>query len=341
MRNSLLFALILAVLFINSCDVNIKDTSESTDPLPSWNEGPTKENIISFVQDVVNPESKNFIAIPDRIAVFDNDGTLWSEKPYAFQMYFCMNMIKAMAHEHPEWNNDTTFRAILDNDPDEVIKQGWDAIVKMILTSEAGRSTEEVSQDLKEWVRTARHPRFNKPFTDLVYQPMLELLTYLRENDFKTFIVSGGGIEFMRAWVEKVYGIPRNQIVGTYFTTKFEIVDGQAMIINLPEIEFVDNKERKPIGIDRFIGRRPVFSVGNSDDDLAMMEYTAAGNGVRFMMYVHHTDSVREWAYDRNINMGQLNKGLDAAHENGWTVVDMKNDWKVIYPFEQAKYNGY
>ncbi|MFC2107705.1 HAD family hydrolase, partial [Bacteroidota bacterium] len=284
-----------------------------------------------------NPESENFIAIPDRIATFDNDGTLWSEKPYAFQMYFCMNMIKAMAPEHPEWKNDTTLSAILDNDPDEVIKQGWDAIVKMILTSEAGKSTEEVNEDVKKWIRTARHPRFNKPFTDLVYQPMLELLRYLQENDFKTFIVSGGGIEFMRAWVEKVYGIPRDQVIGTYFAAKFEIVDGEALVINLPKIEFVDNKEGKPIGISRFIGRRPVFSAGNSDDDLAMMEYTATGDGARFMMYVHHTDSVREWAYDRNTKMGQLDKGLDAAHENGWTVADMKNDWKVIYPFEEAK----
>ncbi len=340
MRNSVLFILILAALFINSCDVNVKYTAKSSDPLPSWNEGQTKENVINFVQDAVNPESENFIAIPDRIAVFDNDGTLWSEKPYAFQMFFCMDMIKAMAPEHPEWNDDTTLRAILDNDPDEVIKQGWDAIVKMILTAEAGKSTEEVSEDVKEWIATARHPRFNKPFTDLVYQPMLELLTYLRENDFKTFIVSGGGIEFMRAWVEKVYGIPRDQVVGTYFAAKFEIVDGQAMIINLPEIEFIDNKEGKPIGINRFIGRRPVFCAGNSDGDLAMMEYTAAGDGARFMMYVHHTDSVREWAYDRNTNMGQLNKGLDAAYENGWTVVDMEKDWKVIYPFQDPTLSG-
>jgi len=337
MRNSVLFVLILAALFINSCDVNVNYTAKSSDPLPSWDEGQTKENVLNFVQNAVNPESENFIAIPDRIAVFDNDGTLWSEKPFAFQMFFSIDMIKAMAPEHPKWKDDSTFRAILDNDPDEVIKQGWNAIVKMILTVEAGKSTEEVNEDVKEWIATARHPRFNKPFTDLVYQPMLELLTYLRENDFKTFIVSGGGIEFMRAWVEKVYGIPRDQVVGTYLAAKFEIVGGQALIINLPEIGFIDDKEGKPIGINRFIGRRPVFCAGNSDGDLAMMEYTAAGDGARFMMYVHHTDSVREWAYDRNTNIGQLDKGLDAAHENGWTVVDMENDWKVIYPFEQAK----
>ena len=196
----------------------------------------------------------------------------------------------------------------------------------MILTSLAGKSTEEVSEEVKEWIATARNPRFNKPFTDLVFQPMLELLIYLRENDFKTFIVSGGGIEFLQPWVEETYGIPHDQVVGTYLAAKFEIVDGEALIINLPEIEFIDDKEGKPIGINRFIGRWPVFCAGNSDGDLAMMEYTATGRGSRFMMFVHHTDSVREWAYDRNTNMGKLDKGLDAAYENGWTVVDMKND---------------
>ena len=334
MRKSVLFIVILTALFFNSCDVDVTYSVKSPDPLPSWNKGQTKENIITFVQDAVKPESENFIAILDRIAVFDNDGTLWSEKPQAVQMYFTIDMIKAMVPEHPEWNNDPVFKAILENDPDEIMNKGWDAIEKIIVAPEAGKSTDEFSEEVKEWIAIARNPRFNRTFTELIYQPMLELLEYLRENDFKTFIVSGGGTEFMRPWVEETYGIPRDQVVGTYIETKFEIVDGQALIINLPEVEFIDDKEGKPIGISRFIGRRPVFCAGNSDGDLAMMEYTASGTGSRFMLYVHHTDSVREWAYDRNTSGGKLDKGLDAAQENGWTVVDMEKDWEVIYPFE-------
>lgn len=334
-KRNFLIALIAAttIVFI-SCTQLQENKSTQTDPLPSWNEGATKASIRNFVQDVTNPENDAFIAVPDRIAVFDNDGNLWSERPVYFQLIFAMDRVKELSPLHPEWASEQPFKAVLENDMEELMKYGEHGLLQIVMATHAGNTTDEFEAVVKDWLATAKHPRFNRPFTDLVYQPMLELLTYLQENDFKTFIVSGGGIEFMRPWVEEIYGIPRDQVVGSSIKTVFEIIDGKPVIKRLPEMDFIDDKEGKPVGIHKFIGRKPVFCSGNSDGDLQMMQWTASGEGSRFMLYLHHTDSIREWAYDRNSSIGKLDKGLDEAKENGWTVINMKDDWKVIYPFE-------
>lgn len=305
---------------------------EIIDPLPSWNEGKTKAAIINYVNDVTNIESENYIPVSERIATFDNDGNLWSEQPAYFQLFFAIDRIKALAPDHPEWKTQQPFKAVLDDDMKELAKHGEHGLLELVMASHAGMTTSEFEQIVKEWLKTAKHPRFERPFTDLVYQPMLELLQYLRENDFKTFIVSGGGIEFMRPWVEEVYGIPPDQVVGSSIKTEFDYNNGNPVIRRLAEIDFIDDKEGKPIGIHKFIGQKPVFASGNSDGDLQMMQWTASNKHKSFMLYLHHTDAEREWAYDRNSHIGKLDKGLDEAHEKGWTVVDMKNDWKVIYP---------
>jgi len=308
-----------------------------TDPLPSWNEGVTKMAIIDFVTDVTKAESENFIDIADRIATFDNDGNLWSEQPAYFQLFFAIDRIKALAPQHPEWKTEQPFKAVLENNMEELAQQGEHGLVELVMASHAGNTTEEFEAIVKEWLATAKHPRFDRPYTDLVYQPMLELLDFLRANDFKTFIVSGGGIDFMRPWVEEVYGIPRDQVVGSIIVKEFVNEDGNPVIKRLGKLEFNNDKEGKPIGIQKFIGRKPVFASGNSDGDLPMLQWTASGDGLRFMLYLHHTDSIREWAYDRESHIGRLDKGLDEAKEKGWTVINMKEDWKVIYPFEFAE----
>ncbi len=307
------------------------------DPLPSWNNGSTKTAIIDFVTDVTKAESENFIDIADRIATFDNDGNLWSEQPAYFQLFFAIERIKALAPQHPEWKTEQPFKAVLENNMEELAQQGEHGLVELVMASHAGNTTEEFEAIVKEWLATAKHPRFDRPYTDLVYQPMLELLDFLRANDFKTFIVSGGGIDFMRPWVEEVYGIPRDQVVGSIIVKEFVNEDGNPVIKRLGKLEFNNDKEGKPIGIQKFIGRKPVFASGNSDGDLPMLQWTASGDGIRFMLYLHHTDSIREWAYDRESHIGRLDKGLDEAKEKGWTVINMKEDWKVIYPFESAE----
>ena len=308
-----------------------------TDPLPSWNEGVTKTAIIDFVTDVTKAESENFIDIADRIATFDNDGNLWSEQPAYFQLFFAIDRIKALAPQHPEWKTEQPFKAVLENNMEELAQQGEHGLVELVMASHAGNTTEEFEAIVKEWLATAKHPRFDRPYTDLVYQPMLELLDFLRANDFKTFIVSGGGIDFMRPWVEEVYGIPRDQVVGSIIVKEFVNEDGNPVIKRLGKLEFNNDKEGKPIGIQKFIGRKPVFASGNSDGDLQMLQWTASGDDLRFMLYLQHTDSIREWAYDRESHIGRLDKGLDEAKEKGWTVINMKEDWKVIYPFEFAE----
>jgi hypothetical protein len=304
------------------------------DPLPSWNEGGVKSEITDFVSAVTDENSPDFVSVPDRIAVFDNDGNLWSEQPAYFQLFFAIDRIKAMAPEHPEWKTEMPFKALLEGDMGAFAATGMKGIMKLIMTTHAGMTTDEFEQTVKDWMATATHPRFNRHYNELVYQPMLELLEYLRAHEFKTFIVSGGGIEFMRPWAEEAYGIPKDQIVGSSIKTEFVIEDGKPVIMRLPEIDFIDDKEGKPVGINRFIGRKPIFCSGNSDGDLQMMQYTASGPGKRMMLYLHHTDSIREWAYDRDSHIGQFNKGLDEAMERGWTLIDMKKDWKVVYPFE-------
>jgi hypothetical protein len=333
-KNQIFIAsLSLLMIFIFGC-TQTENENNDKEFLTSWNEGPAKSAIINYVNDVTNRESKNFINVPDRIATFDNDGNLWSEQPAYFQLFFAIDRIKSMASEHPEWKTEQPFKAVLENDMAELGKQGEHGILKLIMATHAGNTTDEFEAIVKDWLATAKHPRFNRPYTDLVFQPMLELLDYLRANDFKTFIVSGGGIEFMRPWVERVYGIPKDQVVGSSIKTEFVYIDGKPVINRLAELDFIDDKAGKPIGIYKFIGRKPVFASGNSDGDLQMMQYAASNKLKSFMLYVHHTDSDREWAYDRDSHIGRLDKGLDEAREKGWTIADMKNDWKVIYPFE-------
>lgn len=307
---------------------------EIVNPLPSWNEGTTKSNIKNYVEDVTNNESPNFIPIKDRIATFDNDGNLWAEQPLYFQLYFAIDMVKKMAVNHPEWKGKQPFKAVLENDMKELAKQGEHGLIQLVMATHAGNTTNEFDADVKAWIKTSEHPTKKVGYDKLVYQPMLELLQYLRANNFKTYIVSGGGVDFMRAFVTEIYGIPEEQILGSRIKTEFDYNNGNPVIKRIPELDFIDDKEGKPLNIQKIIGKKPVFSSGNSDGDLQMMRYAASNKYKSFMLYVHHTDAEREWAYDRDSHIGRLDKGLDQAISDGWTVIDMKKDWKIIYPFE-------
>ena len=306
----------------------------AVDALPSWNPGATKSAIVDFVEDVTDPNSPNFVPPADRIATFDNDGNLWSEQPLYFQLIFAIDRVKALAPDHPEWQEQQPFKAVLEDDRAALLESGEHGILELVMATHAGIAPDEFQQTVQEWLKTARHPRFDQPYNKMIFQPMLELLEYLRAHDFKTFIVSGGGIEFMRAWVEEAYGIPPEQVVGSSVKTEFVMEDGKASIRRLPEIDFIDDKAGKPVGINKFIGKRPILASGNSDGDLQMLQYTAGGDGPKLMLYLHHTDSVREWAYDRDSHIGRLDQGLDEAAEHGWTVIDMAKDWNTIYPFQ-------
>ncbi|MGD8658056.1 MAG: HAD family hydrolase, partial [Desulfobacterales bacterium] len=276
----------------------------------------------------------DFVPSAERIAVFDNDGTLWVEKPMYVQLAFALDRVKALAPQHPEWKDNQPFKAALEGDLKTVAAGGEHALLELIMATHAGMTTDAFAQVVTDWLASAKHPRFNRPYTDLVYQPMLELLTYLRANGFKTYIISGGGIEFMRPWTEKVYGIPPEQVVGSSIKTRFELKEGKPVLMRLPEINFIDDKAGKPVGIHMHIGRRPIAAFGNSDGDLQMLQWTTAGSGARFGLIVHHTDSEREWAYDRQSHVGRLDKALEAARKNGWTIADMMKDWKIIFPFQ-------
>ena len=302
------------------------------DPLPSWNDGAAKRAIVDFVQRVTTSGGQDFVPEQERIATFDNDGTLWAEQPMYFQLAFAFDRVKALAPQHPEWQEQEPFKSILKDDVKTAMAGGEAALMKVLVATHTGMTTAEFTQTVTDWAATARHPRFNRLYTECVYQPMLELLAYLRANGFKTYIVSGGGIEFMRPWMEKVYGIPPEQVVGSSGKTKFELRDGKPVLLRLPEVDFIDDKEGKPVGINKFIGRRPILAFGNSDGDHQMLQWTAAGSGPRFMGLVHHTDAEREWAYDRTSHIGRLDKALDEALARGWTVVNMKDDWKTIFP---------
>jgi len=312
----------------------LANSAEAGDPLPSWNEGTAKRSIIDFVNRVTQPNSPDFVAPEQRIATFDNDGTLWSEQPMYFQLFFAIDRVKAMVPMHPEWKDKQPFKAVLEGDFKTALAGGEHALLELVMATHAGNTTEEFSQAVKDWLATAKHPKTGRPYTDMVYQPMLELLAYLRVNGFKSYIVSGGGIEFMRPWTEGVYGIPPEQVIGSSIKTEFEMRNGQPVLVRLPEVNFIDDKAGKPVGINQHIGRRPIAAFGNSDGDLQMLQWTAAGKGARYMLIVHHTDAEREWAYDRKSKIGHLDKALDEASNSGWTVVDMKKDWKVIYPFQ-------
>jgi phosphoserine phosphatase len=304
----------------------------AADPLPSWNDGKAKTAIIAFVEKVTREGSPDAVPVPERIAVFDNDGTLWAEQPMYFQALFIFERIKQLAPQHPEWKDKEPFASVLKGDIKAALAGGEPEIVEMAMATHAGTTTEEFDRIVGDWIATAKHPTTGRLLPEMVYQPMLELLGYLRGKGFKTFIVSGGGIEFMRPWAERAYGIPPEQIVGSSIKTKFEIRDGRPMLVRLPEIDFIDDKAGKPVGIQRHIGRRPVMAFGNSDGDLQMLQWTAAGDGPRFCLFVRHTDAEREWAYDRASHIGRLDKGLDEAAAKGWTVVDMKTDWKTVFP---------
>jgi phosphoglycolate phosphatase-like HAD superfamily hydrolase len=305
-----------------------------SDPLPSWNGGATKSSIIDFVGRVTKEGGADFVPVPERIATFDNDGTLWAEQPVYFQVAFAFDRIKALAPQHPEWKDAEPYKTVLKGDEKALSALDEKSLLQIIAATHAGMTTTEFSETVESWIKTARHPpRFVRPYTELVYQPMLELLAYLRANGFKTFIVSGGGIEFMRPWVPRVYGIPPEQVVGSSGAVKFDKdSEGKPVLVKEAKIDFIDDGPGKPVGINRFIGRRPIFAFGNSDGDQQMLEWTAAGAGARFMGLVHHTDAIREWPYDRQSHVGKLDKALDEATAKGWTVVDMKSDWNAVFP---------
>ena len=333
---------LISILLFSCTQTETTETSNkvavtNSDPLPSWNDVNSKKEIINYVTDVTNAESENFIDIENRIATFDNDGNLWSEQPAYFQLFFVIDRVKAMAVDHPEWKNQQPFKAVLENDMEELKKQGEHGLLEIVMATHAGNTIEEFEAVVKDWIATAKHPTKNVSYDKLVYQPMLELLQYLQENNFKTYVVSGGGIDFMRAFVSPIYNIPSEQIIGSRIKTKFEYNNGDVKIAFLPENDFINDKDGKPLNIQKIIGKKPVFSSGNSDGDLPMMQYAASNKYKSIMLYVHHTDSIREWAYDRNSHIGRLDKGLDQANKDGWTVIDMEKDWKVIYPFELAE----
>jgi hypothetical protein len=304
----------------------------AADPLPSWNDTRPKQSIIAFVEKVTKEGSTDFVPVAERIATFDNDGCLWAEQPMYFQLFFALDRIKALAPQHPEWKEKEPFAALLKGDVKAALAGGEHALAEIVMATHAGLTTEEFEKVVTDWITNAKHPKTGKLYTEMVYQPMLELLAYLRANGFKTFIVSGGGIEFMRPWTEKVYGIPPEQVIGSSGGLKYELRDGKPVLIKLPEIAHNDDKEGKPVGIQRHIGRRPIFAAGNSDGDLQMLQWTAANTRPSFCLYIHHTDAEREFAYDRESHIGKLNKGLDEAKAKIWTVTSMKDDWKTIFP---------
>jgi phosphoglycolate phosphatase-like HAD superfamily hydrolase len=302
------------------------------DPLPSWNDGAAKTAIVGFVERVTEEGSADFVPVDQRIATFDNDGTLWAEQPIYFQIAFAMDRVKAQAPQHPEWRDTQPFEAVIEGDRNALAALGEKGFLEIMAATHTGMTTEEFSAIAAEWLATARHPRFDRLYTELAYQPMLELLAYLRAEGFKTFIVSGGGIEFMRVFTERVYGIPPEQVVGSSGVVEFDLEpDGEPVLLKEPEIEFVDDGPGKPVGINRFIGRRPIMAFGNSDGDLQMLQWTTAGDGARFGVIVHHDDAVREWAYDRDSHIGRLDQALDLAPTWGWVVVSMKDDWRTIF----------
>ncbi|BCH17148.1 MULTISPECIES: HAD family phosphatase [unclassified Mesorhizobium] len=313
----------------------IAPSAQGAEVLASWNEGEAKQSIVRFVESVTEEGSADFVPVPERIAVFDNDGTLWGEQPMYFQLLFALDRIKALAPQHPEWKDKEPFASLLKGNVKAALAGGEPAIMQIVMATHSGMTTDEFDQIVSDWIASAKHPKTGRLYTEMAYQPMLELLSYLRANGFKTFIVSGGGIDFMRVFSEDVYGIPPEQIVGSSGKTSFEMRDGVPLLMKSPEINFIDDKAGKPVGIHQHIGRRPIAAFGNSDGDLQMLQWTCSGPGPHFCLYVHHTDADREWAYDRQSSIGRLDKGLDAAADSGWTVVDMKKDWNRVFAFEK------
>jgi phosphoserine phosphatase len=322
-----------SILFAPALPI-LREVQAGADPLPSWNDGPTKQAILNFIARVTQQDSPDFVPADDRVATFDNDGTLWVEHPMYTQLAFILDRVKAMAPLHPEWNNMQPFKAALEGDMKTVAESGERGMLQLGMATHAGMTTEEFQKIVTDWLATARDPRFKRPYTELSYQPMTELLLYLRGNGFKTFIVSGGGVEFMRPWTERVYGVPPEQVIGSSIKTRFQMRDGRPELFRLREVNFVDDGAGKPVGINEFIGRRPIAAFGNSDGDIEMLQWTTMSEGPHLGLLVHHTDAEREYAYDRNTSFGRLDKALDVATINKWTVADMKNDWKEIFPFK-------
>jgi phosphoglycolate phosphatase-like HAD superfamily hydrolase len=302
-----------------------------TDPLPSWNEGPVKARIVGFVRAVTEPGGKDYVPPAERIAVFDNDGTLWAEQPMYFQLAFAIDRVRALAPRHPEWRRKQPFKAAIEGDMKALAASGEHGLIELVLASHAGNTEGEFAQIVRDWVKTARHPRFQRPYTELTFAPMRELLDYLRANGFRTWIVSGGGVEFLRVVAEELYGVPPEQVIGSSVRTRYELRDGKPAIVRLPEIDFIDDKAGKPVGIHKFIGRRPIAAFGNSDGDFQMLEWTTSAPGVRLGLILHHDDAAREFAYDRKSAFGRLDRALDEAGRRGWTVVSMKNDWTRVF----------
>lgn len=333
MKTSSKVIIIASVVITFACIANI---AGSQDPLPSWNDGPAKKAMTAFVNNVTSEESHSYVPPAERIATFDNDGTLWAEQPMYFQALFALDRVKALAPIHPEWKNKEPFASVLSGDMKGLLAGGEKSIAELIMVTHTGMTTDEFEQIVKNWVATAKHPKTGRPYTAMVYQPMLELLAYLRSNGFKTFIVSGGGIDFMRPWTEKVYGIPPEQVIGSSIKTKYEILDGKPVLIRLPELNFIDDKAGKPVGINAHIGRRPIAAFGNSDGDQQMLEWAQSSTGARLMVLVYHDDAEREWAYGAQSKIGTFSDALAAeAKKSGWVVISMKKDWKIIFPFER------
>jgi len=331
MVRRIVFAMVLLSFVWNS---NAIAAASPTDPLPSWHEGSVKQSIVAFVDRVTDENSPDFVPPPERIATFDNDGTLWSEQPLYFQLIYAFDRISQLAPQHPEWQSQEPFASVLEGDIVTVLAGDKRSLLGILAVVHADMTATEFETSVGEWLETARHPRTHRAYTEMVFQPMLELLDYLRVNDFKTFIVSGGGIDFIRTFAEAVYGIPPEQVVGSSVKTEYRIRDGVPVIVKTAALNFVDDKEGKPVGIYQHIGRRPIFAAGNSDGDFEMLEWTTSGQDHCFGLLIHHTDAEREWAYDRNSPVGRLAKALDEAEARGWTRVDMQRDWKVVYPFD-------
>jgi phosphoglycolate phosphatase-like HAD superfamily hydrolase len=326
----------LVVLLASAlCGAGSSPARAQADPLPSWNDGAVKKSITDFVARATAQGGADFVPPVERIAAFDNDGTLWCEQPVYFQAAFALDRVRAMAAQHPEWKQQQPFKAVLSGDRKALAEQGKNGLLTLVAAAHSGMTTDEFAKSVADWLATVRHPRFNRPYNELIYQPMVELLAYLRANGFKTFIVSGGGVDFMRVWVEKAYGIPPEQVVGSSGVTQYRLdAAGKPSLLKTAKVQFIDDGPGKPVGINMMIGRRPIFAFGNSDGDQQMLQWTMAGSGARFAGIVHHTDAAREYAYDRPSKIGQLDKALVEAKAKGWTVVDMKQDWNKVFAFE-------
>jgi phosphoserine phosphatase len=323
---ALLSSLLIAVLVLAAA------MARAAEPLPSWNDGAAKSRILGFVQAVTDRNSVDYVAPADRIAVFDNDGTLWSEQPAYFQLAFAIDRVKAMAPRNPHWKRQQPFKAILEGDMKTLAASGERGLLTLVMATHAGLTSDEFAAIARAWLASARHPKFGRPYTELVFQPMLEVLDYLRANGFRTYIVSGGGVEFVRVFSEQAYGIPPEQVIGSSIRTRYEVRNGQPVLVRLPEIDFIDDKAGKPVAIQKFIGKRPIAAFGNSDGDFEMLEWVTSATGPRLGLIVHHDDADREFAYDRASPVGRLDRALDEAPRRGWTVTSIKSDWKTVYP---------